>query len=67
MLRTNRTTLGARLERHGVGLRSDVLDDRRRLLNGPRPTGRMAEAIASLHQVLDDLGQAMRSGLPQAR
>ena len=68
MLRADRGTLGAKLARHGIGLRADVLDDRRRrLVSLAQPAGRVAEAMASLHQVLDDLGHALRPGLPQAR
>ena len=68
MLRADRGALSAKLARHGIGLRAEVLDDRRRrLVSLSQPGGRVAEAVASLHQVLDDLGHALPPVLPQAR
>ena len=68
MLRADNGALGAKLARHGVGLRADVLGDRRRRLIAPRrPASRVAEAMASLHLGLDDLGRALGQGLRPAR
>ena len=56
MLRSRRTTLGAKLARHGVQIRSDVLDDpRRHLVALPKPRTRIGQAVASLQEVMDDL------------
>lgn len=60
LLRSDGAALGARLARHGVALRADVLRDRgRHLVAVPRPGGRVAEAMASLHQSLDELARAL--------
>jgi NTE family protein len=61
MLRSRRTTLAAKLRRHGVRLSSEVLDDPRRHLVAPRkqPT-RIGRAIASLQEVIEDLGHAIQ-------
>lgn len=60
MLRSRRTQLGAKLARHGIGLRANVLDDpRRHLVTLPKPPTRIGRAIASLQEVLDDLGHAI--------
>lgn len=60
MLRSRRTTLAATLARHGVQLRDDVLQEHRRHLVAPRkaPT-RIGRAIATLQEVMEDLGQAI--------
>jgi predicted acylesterase/phospholipase RssA len=56
MLRSRRTTLGAKLARHGVAIRSEVLDDpRRHLVALPKPPTRIGQAVASLQEVMDDL------------
>jgi predicted acylesterase/phospholipase RssA len=68
LLRSDGAALGVRLARHGVGLRADVLRDRgRHLIAAPHPVGRVAEAMASLHQGLDDLAQAVGPALRPAR
>ena len=60
--------LSARLARHGIALRADVLRDRRRsLVAPPHPVAQVADAMASLHQVLDELAQAVAPGLRPAR
>ena len=60
MLRSRRTRLSATLARHGVTLRADVLDDARRHLVAPSaPPTRIGRAIASLQEVMDDLGQVV--------
>lgn len=60
--------LGTQLARHGIGLRAEVLDDRRRRLVAlPQPAGRVGEAMVSLRSALDDLGHALPPGLRAAR
>ena len=66
-LRTGGKTLVAKLARHGIGLRVDVLADRRRLVALPGPASRVAAAMASLQNALDDLGQALQPRLGRAR
>ena len=60
MLRSRRTTLAAKLRRHGIRLSSQALDDPRRHLVAPRkqPT-RIGRAITSLQEVMEDLGHAI--------
>jgi NTE family protein len=67
MLRADSGTLGAKLARHGIALRFEVLRDRRRLVGSTRAPGGLAEAMASLHQGLDDLAHALGPGLRPAR
>jgi NTE family protein len=68
MLRSRRTSLGSKLGRHGISLRADVLDDpRRHLVALPKPPTRLGRAIASLQEVMDDLGHALQPGLKGAR
>lgn len=60
MLRSRRTSLSAKLARHGVTLRADVLADaRRHLVTPPAPATRIGRAIASLQEVMDDLGHVV--------
>ncbi len=68
MLRSRRTSLSARLARHGIRLRADVLDDPRRHLVTPAgaPT-RLGRALASLQDVMDDLGHVVAPPARQAR
>jgi NTE family protein len=56
MLRSHKTSLSAKLARHGITLNTDVLDDPRCHLVTPRsaPT-RIGRAIASLEEVMTDL------------
>ncbi len=62
MLRSRRTSLTAKLRRHGIELRMDVLDDpRRHLVAAPKPPTRIGRAIASLQEVMDDLGHALHA------
>jgi NTE family protein len=64
MLRSRRTSLSGKLLRHGIRLRMEVLDDpRRHLVAAPKKPTRIGQAIASLQEVIDDLGHA----LPQHR
>ena len=63
MLRSRRTSLSAKLQRHGIRLRTEVLDDpRRHLLAAPKLPTRIGRAIASLQEVMDDLGYALQTG-----
>jgi len=65
-LRSQRSTLGARLARHGLALNDAVLDEQRRLLTHSRrsdrrrrgaalPTSRATAALQRLDEVLNDL------------
>ena len=66
MLRSRRTSLAAKLRRHGIRLRAEVLDDpRRHLVSLPKPPTRIGRAIASLQEVMDDLGHALLPALRQ--
>lgn len=61
MLRSRKTSLTAKLLRHGIRLDFDVLEDpRRHLVAAPKPPSRIGRAVASLQEVLDDLGHALR-------
>ncbi|CAA9421819.1 MAG: hypothetical protein AVDCRST_MAG51-2063 [uncultured Ramlibacter sp.] len=65
LLRARRTTLSATLERHGVSLRHEVLDDpRRRLVAPPKPPTRVGRALATLQEAMDDLHRL--AGAPPA-
>ena len=60
MLRSRRTSLTAKLQRHGIRLRMDVLEDTRRHLVAAAPARtRIGQAIASLQEVMDDLSHAL--------
>ncbi len=60
LLRTRRTSLSAKLARHGISLRADALDDpKRHLLTPPKSPTRVGQAIASLQEVMDDLGHVV--------
>ena len=65
MLRSRRSTLGAQLARHGVGIDRAVLDDMDRRLIGrikPRRGGtRTARALKRLEETLSDLEQQQAS------
>jgi len=65
MLRSRRAGFSARFARHGITLNMDVLDDTRRQLVVPvKPSSRIGQAIASLQEVMDDLGDMVT---PRAR
>lgn len=67
MLRSRRSQLAAKLGRHGIALRPEVLDDpRRHLLAPPAAPTRIGRAIASLQEAMDDLGHALQPGLGRA-
>lgn len=62
MLRSRKTTLSAKLRRHGIRLDLDILEDpRRHLVAAPKPPTRIGRAIASLQEVIDDLGHALHA------
>jgi hypothetical protein len=61
LLRSRRISLSDKLRRHGVRLRAEVLDDPRRyLIAPPRPPTRIGRALATLQEVMDDLGHAIQ-------
>ena len=67
MLRSRRNSLGAKLARHGVWLRADVLDEpHRQLVARAAPPTRIGRAIASLQEVMDDLGHVIQPRLHPA-
>lgn len=66
LLRSRRGTLGAKLARHGLALRMDVLDDpRRHLVQQPVPRRRFGQAVACLQETADDLTHLLQSHAPQ--
>lgn len=62
MLRSRKTGLSAKLARHGISLNHAVLDDPKRHLSAPAkaPT-RLGRAIATLQEVMDDLGDVVEA------
>jgi NTE family protein len=61
LLRSRRIQLAAKFARHGIQLRSDVLDDpRRHLVAAPPARTRIGRAIASLQETMDDLRYALQ-------
>lgn len=66
MLRSRKTTLSAKLARHGVSLNLDVLGDPRRHLVAKTPAAtRVGRAIASLEEMMEDISHACAT-LPAA-
>ena len=60
MLRSRKTGLSAKLRRHGITLNHEMLDDPRRHLSVPaKPATRIGQAIATLQEVMDDLGHTI--------
>jgi NTE family protein len=60
MLRSRKTGLSAKLSRHGIALNHAALDDpKAHLCAPPRPPTRVGRAIASLQEVMDDLGHML--------
>ncbi len=60
MLRSRRTTLSAKLARHGVTLDLDALEDPRRHLVSRRPAPtRLGRAISSLEELMEDMSHAV--------
>lgn len=65
MLRSGDTDLAAKLGRHGIRLRTHVLDDpHRHLVARPKAPTRIGRAVASLHEAMDDLGRTLAPGAP---
>ena len=61
MLRSRKTTLTAKLARHGISLNMAVLDDPKRQLVAPRPAAtRVGRAITSLEEIMEDLSRAIK-------
>jgi NTE family protein len=59
-LRERRGSIAPVLERHGIGLRHELLDDSRRRLAAPTPAPtRLGRTVASLHDALDELGRKL--------
>jgi NTE family protein len=60
MLRSRKTTLSAKLARHGIALDLDVLENPRRHLVSERPAAtRLGRAISSLEEMMEDLNHAL--------
>ena len=61
MLRSRKTLLAAKLSRHGIRINHQALDDpKAHLCAPPRAPTRIGRAIASLEEVMDDLGHLAR-------
>ncbi len=68
MLRSQKIGLSAKLWRHGISLRHDVLDDPKRHLSAlPKPATQLGRSIAALQEIMDDLGHVVRSVAHQSR
>jgi predicted acylesterase/phospholipase RssA len=69
MLRSRKTGLSAKLARHGISLNHAALDDHKRHLSKPaKPPTRIGRAIATLQEVMDDLGEVVTAAArPRAR
>jgi NTE family protein len=62
LLRRSRHSLSAKLARHGIALRNEVLDDSgRQLIALPERAVRTGRALATLHDALDDLSRGIRA------
>lgn len=68
-LRAHRRALAPLLDRHGLSLRDEVLDDPGRTLLGglDKKPPRRSQATSRLHKALDDLDQALEGKRPAAR
>lgn len=61
MLRSRKTTLSAKLARHGVSLNQQVLDDpRRHLVTEPPAATRLGRAVRSLEEMMEDLNHFLQ-------
>lgn len=61
LLRAGDTRLTASLQRHGIQLRHDVLNDSKRHLCAPRKLpSRLGQALVTLQDVMDDLSHVVR-------
>ncbi|MEP6882950.1 MAG: patatin-like phospholipase family protein [Dokdonella sp.] len=68
-LRAHRNTLAPLLQRHGLSLRSKVLDDPKRTLLGSlelKPP-RRSQATSQLHRALDELDRVIERGKPVSK
>ena len=66
MLRSRKTGLSAKLWRHGITLHHEALDDPKRHLSAPtQPSTQIGRAIATLQEIMDDLGHSVRSAAHQ--
>lgn len=62
MLRSRKTGLSAKLGRHGISLNHEVLDDpKRHLCAPPKASTRLGRAIATLQEVMADIGDAVKT------
>ena len=60
MLRSQKTNLSAKLARHGISFRHDVLDDPGRHLSAlPKPATQLGRSMASLQKTMADLAQVV--------
>ena len=60
LLRSRKTGLSAKLTHHGITLNHAVLDDHKRhLCAPPKAPTRIGRAIATLQEVMDDLGETV--------
>ena len=65
MLRSRKTTLSAKLARHGVSMNMQILDDPKRHLVAARPAAtRVGRAIASLEEIIEDLNHTIATHHP---
>ncbi|MDW5443907.1 patatin-like phospholipase family protein [Polaromonas sp. SM01] len=61
LLRSRKTTLSAKLARHGIALDMAVLEDpRRHLVSAPPIATRLGRAIHSLEEVMEDVSHALQ-------
>lgn len=66
MLRANQTGLSSKLGYHGITLNHAVLDDvNRHLCQSKRPSTRVGLSLTKLHNILDNLQQAMKVASPE--
>ena len=64
VLRSTKTSLSAKLWRHGITLNHDTLDDPKRQLSAPvEPRSPMGQAIDRLQEIMDDLGRTVSPAL----
>jgi len=67
-LRQRRDVLGPLLQRHGLRLRDEVIDDpHRSVVEGVRKPPRQTEATARLRRALDDVEDIIRERRPNRR
>ncbi len=60
LLRSRKSDLARKLERHGIGLNHAVLNNPKRHLATPRPAhSKLGRAVDSLHEIMEDLDRAL--------